>query len=136
MADINNSDNTITSYDITDHHFLATRTFPVLALRGMVVFPGSVTHFDIGRQSSAEAVKAAMKADQMLFIATQHDPMNTSPTAAELYEFGTISRILQVVKQSDNSIKVIIEGMDRGLALKYKKDRNYFEAEVSPIELD
>jgi len=136
MADMTDTENTINQYDITDHHFGATKTLPVLALRGMVVFPGSVTHFDIGRQSSAEAIKAAMKADQMLFLSTQTDPMNTSPTTAELYEFGTISRILQVVKQSDNSIKVIIEGLDRGLALSYKKDRSYFEAMVSPIELD
>ncbi|MBQ5439403.1 MAG: LON peptidase substrate-binding domain-containing protein, partial [Clostridia bacterium] len=135
MAD-NNYENTIDSYDISDHHFKSTISLPVLALRGMVVFPGSVTHFDIGRQSSAEAIKAAMKADQMLFICTQTDPMNTSPTTGELYEVGTVSRILQVVKQSDNSIKVIIEGLDRGLALSYKKDRPYFEALVSPIELD
>jgi len=115
---------------IEDYELVPLGTLPVLALRGLVVFPDSVIHFDVARTASVAAVTAAMKGDQMLFVTTQKDPLKSRPSENDLYEVGTIVKIVQTVRQPDNMTKVIVEGMYRGVALEIKKDKNYFEGDI------
>ena len=64
---------------------------PVLPLRGIVVFPGCVTHFDVGRSKSARAVEEAMRGDQMIFLVAQRDVQCDEPKKADLYQIGTVA---------------------------------------------
>ena len=67
---------------------------PVLPLRGIVVFPGCVTHFDVGRSRSARAVEEAMRADQMIFLVAQRDVQCDEPKKTDLYSVGTVAYVL------------------------------------------
>lgn len=116
--------------DVEDFDFEPLGTLPVLALRGLVIFPDSVIHFDVSRPASIAAAQAAMKSNQLLFVTTQKDPLKSRPEPDDLYEVGTIVKVVQVVRQPDHLTKVIVEGMYRGVALELKKDRSYFEGEV------
>lgn len=107
---------------------------PLLALRGMVVFPKNVTSFDVARKKSANALKAAMDRDQLLFVSTQKDFYVEDPTEKDLYEIGTVVRIKQVLKVSDNIIKVLVEGLYRAKRLTFKSGIQYMVADVLRCE--
>ena len=90
------------------------RVLPVLAVRGLVVFPGMIVQFDIGRKKSVLAAKAALDTDSReLFIVTQTDLSESEPMAEDLYKIGVIARIKQVVHIADNGIKLHVEGIER-----------------------
>ena len=120
--------------NIEDYRFDSLGTIPVLALRGLVVFPESVIHFDVARTASVAAVNAAMKANQLMFVTAQKDPLKSRPTPEDLYDVGTVVKIVQTVRQPDNTTKVIVEGLYRGVALELKKEKSYFEGNIVSCE--
>lgn len=107
---------------------------PLLALRGLVVFPKTVASFDVARKKSSNALKAAMDRDQILFVATQKDFYKEEPDEKDLYEIGTVVRIKQVLKVSDNVIKVLVEGLYRAKRLTFKNGTQYLVADVLKCE--
>ncbi len=122
--------------DISDYRCDSLGTIPVLALRGLVVFPESVIHFDVARTASVAAVNAAMKSNQLLFVTTQKDPLKSRPAPDDLYDVGTVVKIAQTVRQPDNTTKVIVEGLYRGVALELKKEKSYFEGDIVSCEYE
>lgn len=121
-------------YDIYDVNGGETiEAIPLLALRGLVVFPDSIIHFDVAREASVSAIKAAMNNNQQLFVTTQKDPLKNRPNPDELYEVGTIVKILQMVRQSDNSLRVIVEGQKRAILQKVTKTKPYLAATVIDV---
>lgn len=107
---------------------------PLLALRGLVVFPKTVASFDVARKKSANALKAAMDRDQLLFVATQKDFYLEEPNEKDLYEIGTVVKIKQILKVSDNVIKVLVEGLYRAKRLTFKNGTQYLVADVLKCE--
>ncbi len=107
---------------------------PLLALRGLVVFPKTVASFDVARKKSANALKAAMDGNQLLFVATQKDFYVEEPSDKDLYEIGTVVRIKQVLKVSDNVIKVLVEGLYRAKRLTFKNGAQFLVADVLQCE--
>lgn len=107
---------------------------PLLALRGVVVFPKTVASFDVARKKSANALRVAMEADQTLFVATQKDVYVEEPEEKDLYEIGTVVKIKQVLKVTDNVIKVLVEGLYRAKRLTFKNGTRYLVADVLAIE--
>lgn len=103
---------------------------PLLALRGLVVFPKTVASFDVARKKSSNALKAAMDRDQILFVTTQKDFYVEDPEEKDLYEIGTVVRIKQVLKVSDNVVKVLVEGLYRAKRLTFKNGTHYMVADV------
>ena len=87
---------------------------PIVALRGMVVMPGMLMHFDVSRQKSIAAVEQAMMSDQMLFIVAQKDEKIEHPTQEDLYDVGTIAMIKQMIRMPGDVIRVMVIGIDRG----------------------
>ena len=75
-----------------------TLTVPVLPLRGLVVFPKSLIHFDVGRQKSITAIKKAMETNQLIFLSAQIDASNNEPKLIDLYKTGVIAKVIQVQK--------------------------------------
>ncbi len=107
---------------------------PLLALRGVVVFPKTVASFDVARKKSANALRVAMESDQILFVATQKDVYVEEPEEKDLYEIGTVVKIKQVLKVTDNVIKVLVEGLYRAKRLTFKNGTRYLVADVLALE--
>lgn len=107
---------------------------PVLAVRGLVVFPGMMLQFDIGRKKSVLAVKAALDADRLVFVVTQTDLSENEPTADDLYKIGVIAKIKQVVHTSDEGIKLHVEGLSRAEIMAVVQDEPYLIGSILPCE--
>ena len=107
---------------------------PVLALRGMVVFPEMVLHFDVGRKMSALAIEKAMTTDQLIFVAAQKEIEKDRPTIDDLYSVGVVAEVKQILRQPDNLIRVIVEGKYRARALGAGSEQSYMTGLISPVE--
>ncbi|MCL2811066.1 MAG: endopeptidase La [Clostridia bacterium] len=87
---------------------------PMLPLRGLMVFPHMVLHFDVGRKRSILALERAMVEDQQVFLIAQRDADQDEPVVDALYDVGTIARIKQILKLPGDNIRVLVEGVRRG----------------------
>ena len=106
-------------------------TVPVLPLRGLVIFPGSILHFDVARKKSVNALTAAMdNYNQSIMITAQRDSSENEPDTDDYYETGVFARILQIAKISDNVMRVVVKGAYRACAQEYINGRLYTTAKV------
>ncbi|MBR1482343.1 MAG: endopeptidase La [Ruminococcus sp.] len=110
-----------------------TMIVPVLPLRGLVVFPKALIHFDVGRQKSITAINKAMKRDQLIFLSTQIDATNNEPKLMDVYTTGVIAKIVQVLKQPENITRIVIEGKFRARIISAVPDSSGLMAEVEPM---
>ena len=106
---------------------------PVLALRGLVVFPGMMLHFDVSRRQSINAVRAAMSENQYIFLTAQKDAGADFVQIGDVFEVGVIAKILQVVKQSDGMARVVIEGKKRAKIVEDISGNDFLCAAVSKV---
>lgn len=90
-----------------------SRTMPVVALRGMTVLPNMLIHFDVNRTMTVEAIEAAMKDDQFVFLVAQIDPEIDEPQEEDLYRVGTVAQIKQIIKLPNNVIRVMVSASKR-----------------------
>ena len=106
---------------------------PVLALRGLAVFPEQTVHFDVGRTKSALALEAAMKKDQMLFLVPQKDLLVDEPKLADLYAIGTVVKVKQLLNAPDENLRVLVTGLTRGRIVEMQQTEPYLCAIVESI---
>ncbi len=106
---------------------------PVLPLRGIVVFPKMMLHFDVGRTKSIEAIKSAMENDQQIFLTSQKDASINDPQLNDIYRVGVVAKIVQVLKQPENITRVVIEGQYRATICEQLDREDFFEAVITPI---
>ena len=102
----------------------------MVPIRDVVVFPAMMVPFVIGRDSSVKALEVALKADKKIYLATQKDASQDSPSSADIYEVGTVSNIVQSLKLPDGNIKVLVEGVQRARTVRVSGGAGYFRAEV------
>ena len=107
-----------------------TRSLPLLPLRGLTVFPYMVLHFDVGRQKSISALEEAMVNNQEIFLATQKEPELEEPDQDSLFMVGTISRIKQLLKLPGDTIRVLVEGINRGRIVEFLDNDKFFEVMI------
>ena len=105
-------------------------TLPVLPIRGVPVFPYMIIHFDVGRERSVNAIEESMVENQLLFLLAQKNPELETITPDDLYRVGTIAKIKQVLKLSENDIRVLVEGVARGTVVDFTSTSPYFECTV------
>ncbi|HHZ05758.1 MAG TPA: endopeptidase La [Clostridiales bacterium] len=110
------------------------REFPVLPLRNLVVFPGMMLHFDIGRKKSALAVEQTMRTDQLIFLTSQKIPDQNEPKLDDLNKIGVVARVIQIIRQPENVIRVIVEGVSRAKIAEAGTKKPYLTAMVEKIE--
>ncbi len=109
--------------------------FPMVPIRDVVIFPFTKVAFKIGRPSSVKALESAMKGERYIFLATQHDASVDEPKPSQIYPVGTLGRILQAQRQENGQIKVVVEGRERGTAVRVEQDPDgTFTAFVRKIE--
>ena len=111
--------------------FNAKRTFPLLPLRGILVFPYMIIHLDVGREKSVKALEAAMLAERQIVLATQMDAQIDTPTPEEIYRCGTVAEIKQLLKLPGGTIRVLVEGLRRARIESYLDTEDFFQVEVS-----
>ena len=103
---------------------------PVLALRGLWIYPYSVVHFDAGRKKSIDAIESALKKDSILVAFTQKDIRTEDPKAEDLYEMGTVVIVKQILKMNNGVTRVLAEGICRCKAKKIYDDGGFLRADV------
>jgi len=107
---------------------------PVLALRGITVFPSLLLHFDVGRTASIRALEEAMAGGRDIFLVTQRDMSIEAPRQEDLYGVGTIASVKQILRLPENNVRVMVEGKQRGRLLEMLTTDPYLKAEIEPIE--
>lgn len=109
----------------------------MLPLRGLTIFPYLVLHFDVGRARSIAALEEAMVNNQEIFLVTQKDIKIEEPEIDDIYEVGTISKIKQLLKLPGETIRVLVEGLERAKILEYTKEEPFFEVVLAtPVKYD
>ncbi len=108
-----------------------TVRLPMLALRGLTAFPEMLIHFDIGRERSIQALKAAMEGDQTIFLVTQRDLMDDDPGPQELYTMGTIAHVRQMLKLPGGNVRVLVEGVERARIVHICQSSPFYMAEAA-----
>ena len=122
---MNSFDDRIESFNEGDNYC----TLPVVALRGIVVFPEMSLHFDVGRKKSIEALQAAMDNDQKVFLITQKDASVDNPKADDIYSMGVICNIKQMLRiPNSNNLRVIVEGEERARLISLVKNKPFLMA--------
>ena len=106
---------------------------PVLALRGIVIYPDQTVHFDIGRVKSALALEAAMKSDQTLLLVPQKDIVDDDPGLTDLYPMGTVVKVKQILKAQGENIRVLVNGLYRARLLELTQMNPYLAGMVESV---
>lgn len=107
---------------------------PVLPLRDVVVYPHMVIPLFVGRGKSIKALEAAMLEDKQIFLVAQKKSANDDPGPADVFQIGTLSSVLQLLKLPDGTVKVLVEGDQRAHALAYNQDKGYLETSLNLVE--
>ena len=115
---------------------------PLLATRGITVFPNMIIHFDVGRKNSIQAIEKAMIDDEKILLVSQKDAKIESPEAEDLYDVGTIASIKQILKLSESTVRILVEGETRARVIAFEDEKSYFsvtadvytESEMKPSQ--
>lgn len=112
------------------------RSIPLLPLRGLLVYPTMVLHLDVGREKSVQALEQSMMNDHMIFLATQKDISIDEPDEEEIFPFGTYTKIKQMLKLPNGTIRVLVEGIQRARIVEYHDLDDYTSVTIERIEED
>ncbi len=103
---------------------------PLIPIRGITIFPYMVVHFDLGREKSIKALEEAMATNQRIFIALQKDPNIDYPEKNDLYEYGVVCKVKQMLKLPGDKIRVLVEGVSRARVQHFEFDDPYMSVEI------
>jgi len=106
------------------------RILPLLPLRGVIVFPYTVLHLDVGRERSVRAIEEAMIKNRIIFLAMQKEPQEEDPGEEDIYAIGTIAEIKQLLKLPGGTIRILVEGIRRGRIKNYLAHEPFLLVEV------
>ncbi len=108
-------------------------SLPMLPLRGLMVFPHMVLHFDVGRKKSIAALEQAMLSDQRIFLVAQRDMDVDDPTVEDIYHVGTIACVKQVLKLPGDNIRLLVEGKSRAILRAVTQEEPYFQGALDEL---
>lgn len=111
----------------------APTIMPLLPLRDVVVYPHMVIPLFVGRPKSIQAIDAAMASNKQILLVAQKNPAVDDPAATDVYTVGTIATILQLLRLPDGTVKLLIEGTQRGNVRKFLNDQDFLLAEVDEL---
>lgn len=109
---------------------------PILPLRDVVVYPHMVIPLFVGREKSIQALEAAMDKGKQILLVAQKSAAKDEPAQEDLYEIGTVSSILQLLKLPDGTVKVLVEGNKRARIINYLGQEEYFTAQIKELDED
>jgi ATP-dependent Lon protease len=103
---------------------------PLLPLRGLLVYPTMVLHLDVGREKSVQALEKAMVDDHLIFLTTQKDMSIDEPSEDDLYKMGTLTKVKQMLKLPNGTIRVLVEGLKRAEIVSFQEEDNYYSVSI------
>ena len=106
------------------------RKLPAVALRGMVILPGMIAHFDVSREKSIRAVEESMMDEQHIFLVAQKDVEQEEPGIEDVYKIGTIAEVKQVIKLQNKVVRILVEGKERAELSAFLDSTDYLYTEV------
>jgi ATP-dependent Lon protease len=106
---------------------------PMMPVREMVIFPGQMMPFIVGREGSVRALEDALAGDKRIFLATQHDASVDDPKPEDIYTVGTIANIVQSVKLPEGNIRVLVEGIERAKVVEITTNEGFFRATLRMV---
>ncbi len=107
-----------------------TKIMPLIPLRGISIFPYMVIHFDVGRDKSINALEKAMVNDSLIFLTSQKEAKVDIPTPKDFYHVGSVCKIKQMLKLPGNTVRVLVEGINRAKITEILKEEPYYEVEL------
>ena len=107
---------------------------PLVAMRGLVVFPEMVMHFDVAREKSINAIKAAYKSDKRVFLTAQKDVFIEEPEMKDLYRYGVIAEVRQILTTQEGILRILVEGVQKAKLETLNIGTNYISADVLPVQ--
>lgn len=111
-----------------------TRNMPLLPLRGIVVYPHMILHFDVGRVKSIKAIEDAMLKEQTIFLAAQKDPNIEDPAFDDINLYGTVARIKQLLRLPGDTIRVLVEGIERAKIVEFIQNDPFYTVDVMNLK--
>jgi len=108
--------------------------FPVLPLRDIVVFPHMIVPLFVGRDKSVRALEDVMQDDKQILLVAQKNAAQDDPEAGDIYDVGTVSTVLQLLKLPDGTVKVLVEGVQRAKISRYMDNPDFFQVEAELLE--
>lgn len=112
---------------------LKSQILPLIAVRGIVIYPAMILHFDVARKKSISALEAAMANGQEIFLVSQKDLTVEIPTKDDLYKIGTVAKIKQLLKLPGNTVRVLVEGLYRAKFDDFLKTSPHDECECFEV---
>ncbi|MCP8952525.1 endopeptidase La [Bacillus safensis] len=109
------------------------KNVPLLPLRGLLVYPTMVLHLDVGREKSVQALEQAMMNDHMIFLATQREISIDEPGEEEIFKVGTYTKIKQMLKLPNGTIRVLVEGLNRAQIESYVELEDYTSVDIKEL---
>ncbi|MFJ5965492.1 endopeptidase La [Bacillus sp. NPDC093026] len=109
------------------------KNVPLLPLRGLLVYPTMVLHLDVGREKSVQALEQAMMNDHMIFLATQREISIDEPGEEEIFKIGTYTKIKQMLKLPNGTIRVLVEGLNRAQIESYVELEDYTSVDIKEL---
>ncbi len=108
---------------------------PALTMRGLVIFPRMILHFDVGREKSVAAIRAAINADRKIFLVAQRDASVEAPTESDIYKVGVVAEVRQVLKTPDNNTRVLVEGLYKAKLADFNDNGEYIECGITAVAI-
>jgi len=112
------------------------REIPILPLRGLLVFPYTVIHLDVGRKKSINAIEEAMLGSKEIFLATQKEAQTDEPEQEDIYEVGTVAEIRQVLKMPGGTMRVLVEGLYRARIKSYLSQPDFMKVGIEEYKTE
>ncbi len=109
------------------------RRFPLLPLRGLLVYPSMVLHLDVGRDKSVKALEKAMVDDNLILLCSQSEVSIEEPSEDEIFRIGTVAKVRQMLKLPNGTIRVLVEGLERAEIIQYIDNEEYYEVQAREL---